>query len=333
MTGTEQGSPVATILGDRLCVKCAYNLRGQPVVREPHYGLILARCPECNTPAALQEYPLLGRWPGRIRVFVALAYAAAVVLAVAIALGMLGGFAAGIAGEGRQGAAQAIAEQWAAHVNAEEAEANSIVKSLPLYAQLYRDDTGRVLAYIWNPVDPEWWRTQDDRPAWATLLWPIVLENTRHLFAAAVVFFVYASAWAVLLLGARRPVMLGAWLVPLTIVLGFQVLEHLVDVSAAVNHNADSLARAEAMPAATTVVALVWTVFGGFGVWFGRPLARLGVRALLPPTLRGALAELWFTDGVALPTNTRAPRRLHTEAAPRGGGPGDAAHEHVRRPH
>lgn len=316
MTGTDQERPVSTILGDRLCVKCAYNLRGQPVVREAHYGLLIARCPECNTPAALQEYPLLGRWPGRIRVLVALAYAIVVMLAVALALGMLGGFSAGIAGEGRRGAAQAIAEQWAAHVNAKEAEGSSIAKSLPLYTQLYRDDNGRVNAYIWNPVDPEWWRAQDERPVWTTLLWPVVRENTRYIFLTAMVFFVYASAWAVLLLGARRPVMLVAWMVPLALVLCFQALEHVVDASAAVNHNANSLARADALPAATMVVALVWSIFGGLGVWFGRPLARLGVRALLPPTLRGALAELWFTDGVALPTNTRAPRRLHPEITP-----------------
>ena len=54
-------------------------------------------------------------------------------------------------------------------------------------------------------------------------------------------------------------------------------------------------------------------VCGGLGIRFGRPLARLGVRALLPPSMRGPLAELWFTDGKPLPTNTRTPRTLYPE--------------------
>jgi hypothetical protein len=37
------------------------------------------------------------------------------------------------------------------------------------------------------------------------------------------------------------------------------------------------------------------------GALTGRPLARLVVRALLPPRARGALAVLWLCDGRPLP--------------------------------
>ena len=61
--GTEER--LSVLVGDRLCTRCGYNLAGQPVLREPHYKLLIVRCPECADVASLQEYPLLGRWVGR----------------------------------------------------------------------------------------------------------------------------------------------------------------------------------------------------------------------------------------------------------------------------
>ena len=63
-SGTERRT-VSILVGDRLCTKCGYNLTGQPVLREPHYEMLIVRCPECGAVAALQEYPVLGRWAGR----------------------------------------------------------------------------------------------------------------------------------------------------------------------------------------------------------------------------------------------------------------------------
>ena len=56
---------VGIIQGDRVCLACGFNLCGQRIVREPRYNLLIARCPECGQAAALQEYPLLGRWVNR----------------------------------------------------------------------------------------------------------------------------------------------------------------------------------------------------------------------------------------------------------------------------
>ena len=58
-------TPLDTISGDRACASCGFNLFGQPITRESHYGLIIARCPECGSVAALQEYPALGKWTRR----------------------------------------------------------------------------------------------------------------------------------------------------------------------------------------------------------------------------------------------------------------------------
>ena len=64
-TGHPAEQRISTLVGDRLCIKCGYNLTGQHVLREPHYEMLIVRCPECATVASMQEYPLLGRWAGR----------------------------------------------------------------------------------------------------------------------------------------------------------------------------------------------------------------------------------------------------------------------------
>lgn len=56
---------VSTVVGDRCCTSCGFNLIGSPIVRESHYSMLIIRCPECGTCAAVQEYPLLGRWARR----------------------------------------------------------------------------------------------------------------------------------------------------------------------------------------------------------------------------------------------------------------------------
>jgi len=66
-TPTQPSLPhrVSVLVGDRFCATCGFNLVGQTVVREPHYHMLMVRCPECGTAAAMQEYPMLGRWANR----------------------------------------------------------------------------------------------------------------------------------------------------------------------------------------------------------------------------------------------------------------------------
>lgn len=62
---------VSQLVGDRPCAGCHFNLSGQTIVREPRYNMLIVRCPECGTPAALQEYPTLGRWAPRLAYLIA----------------------------------------------------------------------------------------------------------------------------------------------------------------------------------------------------------------------------------------------------------------------
>ena len=44
---------VARVDGTRPCLRCGHDLHGQSIVREPEYGLFIARCSECGTVAAM----------------------------------------------------------------------------------------------------------------------------------------------------------------------------------------------------------------------------------------------------------------------------------------
>src|SRR4051812_32614115 len=81
----------STVVGDRLCIRCGVNLVGQPIVREPVYGMFLIRCPECSTAASLQEYPLLGRWAGRLAALIAALWLLFVVATLLATTGIIGG--------------------------------------------------------------------------------------------------------------------------------------------------------------------------------------------------------------------------------------------------
>ena len=88
---------VSTLVGDRLCTKCGYNLTGQPVKREAHYDMLIVRCPECATVASLQEYPLLGRWAGRWAMLLAALWFGFVLLLALASAGILYGEAESVA--------------------------------------------------------------------------------------------------------------------------------------------------------------------------------------------------------------------------------------------
>ncbi len=63
----EQLETLAYLENDRFCEKCAYNLRGQPVRREPATQLLLCRCPECGSYAPANHVsPALNAWVRRL---------------------------------------------------------------------------------------------------------------------------------------------------------------------------------------------------------------------------------------------------------------------------
>ena len=84
---------IATIEVDRFCGRCGYNLRTQPVRREPRTELLLCRCPECGQFDAARDGATAGRvWLNRLGTAVSLAW---IVGLLGIVLG-IGGAQTGI---------------------------------------------------------------------------------------------------------------------------------------------------------------------------------------------------------------------------------------------
>ena len=75
---------LGVLSADRPCARCGFNLHGATIIREPHYQLVSARCPECGQLAALQEYPSLSAWTGRARLLFAAQFVAGALAAILV---------------------------------------------------------------------------------------------------------------------------------------------------------------------------------------------------------------------------------------------------------
>lgn len=329
MSSEQPQRPISTIQGDRLCVSCAYNLRGQPVQKEEHYGLFIARCPECGTPAAIQEYPMLGRWPGRIRVLLALCYISTLLVVLVGTCIAFAGLSSATPESATAELAEEIAEAWLDYEFAEHQAGRDAIAAngiSPWVRYISRDDEGRLIdndgriiqGDYWTIIGPTWWEdTGRDE-----VMWPMSKRIRRSLDISRdmVVFdllvaFSLGVFWAVLLIATRRRVLACLGFVPIAVTVFFAWLFAGDYAATSGGIFASTAAESGMLWSGFMVTGVLWIVASTLGLVFGRPIARLGVRALLPPTMRGAVAELWFTDGKPLPTGTRAPRTLYPEAA------------------
>lgn len=300
--GTEATESMVSILdGDRACLGCGYNLSGQPILREPHYDLLVVRCPECGKVAGIEEYPLLGRAAGRL---------AAAGLAIWILLCV--GFTAATAGA-LFGMTLALSEEilwplteelqrdfqsWSAeHVSAQN------VYALPRPEQRAAVDTwleacGGIDGFVnarggWlAAIDP-----------WASLFW----------VPMGAISFAVGAAWSVLLLGCSRRRLIAVALALVAVAAVFVASEILHSTSGRgtlwwsqmINQELASLASAPTRAVALALLALPFVL----GTWLGRSMARGIVRVLLPPKLRTPLGFLWIADQLPPPTTRGASSR------------------------
>ncbi len=124
------------IRADRACIGCGFNLYGQTVTKEEHYGMAITRCPECGTVAALQTYPAMSHWVNRFRALIAAVWVL-VLLGAFIAntmawVGMTQG-ASSLAGQHMSdiiGEANAVWEQERAAAKADAAKADAAQAAL-----------------------------------------------------------------------------------------------------------------------------------------------------------------------------------------------------------
>jgi len=275
---------VSTLLADRPCSKCLFNLVGQSIVRERRYGLLIVRCPECGTVASLQEYPLLGRWANR---WAALSAAAWLLAAVAVTIGLAGvilGFTVGTMETTSMPLQRVIASAFEEHQKAQGVPVNQV-------------------SGWWN-IDQSWWDVQDRRAlieAAGGLSKAIEWRGFVIWVIAFVVMFPLAAVWAV---GAahRRGWELALTYLPMLLIAAMFFSGAYLPGSRW--RGASELAAQTLWPVTLPICLVLAVLPLAVGAAFGRPFARLLVRLWLPPRLRVPLSFLWICDGKPPPKPT-----------------------------
>jgi hypothetical protein len=276
---------------DRPCARCGFNLFGQTIVREPHYGLIAARCPECGQLAALQEYPALGKWADRWAKALAALWIIALVGAMAAQFGPTLGLTVA--------AMEHVFENAGSEITARYITWEQQQQAGPPAAQ-----TNPGMFYgSWYTITEAWWEAERSRYIQDTgRVQPFNRLTITLYIVLAIISFTYGAFWSTVTLGARR---WGAFVLPLfpvgmaaAFAWSISLPEPNVPGFLTGREAAAELYRVPIFLGAITVIGLALIP----GVLLGRKLARLIVRLTLPPRMRGALAILWTRDGLPAPT-------------------------------
>lgn len=282
---------VSSLVGDRLCAKCGYNLMGQAVLREPYYNMLIVRCPECASVASVQEYPLLGRWANRWATLLA-------GLWLLIIVGLWIGTGAAIFGFSI-GTAETASWRYSSLLSQRYQEWTAAQAAASGAAQN---------AFNFNQNDWQTWWDQQDHAAlfaeaggWGSALhWSLL----SIWIPFAMVVFALGCMWAVIMLNRRwHGRLIGAALIMLVAVF-FSSIVYMEWQNEAAGFWWNS-GRRQIGPMVLGLSLLFGAMALCAGMLFGRPVVRGLIRLMLPPRLRHSLAMLWTVDGLVPPTRPR----------------------------
>lgn len=298
---------ISTLVGDRLCIACGYNLVGQPILRESHYDMLIVRCPECATVASVQEYPLLGRWANR---WAALLTAMWMVVMVVLWLGSsaaLFGFAVGSAELAADAYGEVIYERfnaWQTQQTASNALAAAtgaaVIPSPGAGGQVVvTRPGGRVVINNMSTSFSSWWQQQDRAGLLADaggLLGGFNIFVWYLWMWMAIAAAVLGVMWATIMI-ARGRAGLALWAFIIILTAGAIGLIPIIDWMSRPPSWTRQAASQQIGPLVMGLSffwGLFWLILG---MMIGRPIARALVLLLLPPRMRSTMAFLWLTDG------------------------------------
>jgi hypothetical protein len=317
-----QGSQITInqIRADRACIGCGFNLFGQTVTKEEHYGLAIARCPECGTVAALQSYPTMSHWVNRFRVILASFWIILLTALFAANTGGMIGFtvsAVDVASDDFGDIIGLAYEQWGLLQEEVNTPAN-VLAGTPATpsAPISAPGTTTIVtingvttingvaiggnSYRWQQVSEEWIEEELETTIDQTGgLWKNADKQFLYLaFPAAVIATIAGILWSILLLGAKRKQVL---LVPLAgcLIAGFLItgVNSSVGSSNYSNQIADWLYTPLIMP----MLLGTQFIFLAFGIFIGRKVARMLVVMALPVSARVPFSIFWTRDGLQVP--------------------------------
>lgn len=297
--------PLDVIAGDRPCAACGFNLHGQPITREPGSNLLFCRCPECGTAAALQEYPLLGRWAERLRFVVAALWLGLLLLGIGACVAAASACIEAGTAAGIETCSSAIMQRYTSYV-----ESLSVEEQTKLGAQI---NNGR-LVNIWNAsFDETWWSGQSleailaERAVSASILQRTIIRVTLIALLTLLPFGVLLSV-AMPHLRWRGRLLLVLLISACTAVVTYLSIIAQGAATYAVWYGPSSAwARIQEisfgsqfwrlLPAAAIIPLGLFV----FGLFLGRPIARWLVTYLVPPRARVPFAFLWRADNIPMP--------------------------------
>jgi hypothetical protein len=287
--GGEPPTPVGAIEADRYCLRCGANLRGQGVVREPHYDLHLARCPACDAVAPQHVHSRLQRWKDRWT-----AFGIALWLCL-LSLILLGGTATMLGLS--VGTAALVSNDWGTWIQLR-------------YEQSLPERATGVRRVRDNQAFEKWWAAQDPDVLFAEAGgWREALNwSGLHLWWLLGLGAAALGALAAVLMPALRWRGRIAWIAIVALLLGGVSAATLRLWVIVAQDDPWLIAAARVGPVlvpASVLVALAGTLAG---LVFGHGIARAVAGYLLPTRLRSSLAVLWTVDGLAAPPAGR-PRR------------------------
>jgi len=307
---------VSVLWGDRSCASCGFNLVGQRIVREGVYGMLLVRCPECNTAASLQEYPLLGRWAARWGAVLAAGWLLGLLMWGVLNVWACFQLSHSAVVEASSTLAREAVVRQVAHSKIELEEIKKTDPEFKSRTAFSLNFMATQVAEAYGTLDLSWWNAQD-----ADAMFQEVGGWRRGVNWGAAAVWVYGSVlgvgfgmvWAVALAHVRGwklmavPLVIAVFAVVMSLLPEARSLFYF-DPFAQYNRGggpwivAIAAVRATIEPIMLPASVVFCGLCMGVGVWIGRPVARLAVRALLAPRMRGTLAFLWLCDGKEPPT-------------------------------
>jgi hypothetical protein len=299
------------VVGHRRCVHCGYGLRGQPILRDEHYGLFLARCPECGRPSALDHVPVLARAARLWSLPAALLWAVVVIGILFASAGTLYGLVRATAEVGCEDYRRQL-DQWY------RADApDTVLPVPPVLRSAVRGTTIDVatvdgttvdltkIQTLIRPTGPvrvfnDWWSKQDPDALlasaggrWAATSW-VFLWIWLPLTVAGVTFGCF---WAVVMTRAsvrRRLATSVVLILPVVCFLGWPLAEWSQD---AYRWAGNAAASQLGPPILVTSVLVAWASLV-IGLLAGRRIARVILPRTLPFHRRRGLVLALLGEGI-----------------------------------
>ncbi len=261
---------------DLACVDCAYALRGQPIVRESVYGILIVRCPECGRvhPAGAGLDFVQTRKRSGVKVLTWWLF-------FLILITGTGGAFAGLA----QSTGFLASRTYALAIA--DAQRNELAPT-------------RSYSHVFDQINFQWWSTSPDRQSqiWTSLgewraapNW-IAVADIAYVIPIA---FVFAITWAIALphVNRRQLQVLGA----ISIVIGSIILAmYYAESMVALGLNWEyAMTLAEWRIGIWFAIATMFAALVVFecALLVSRPIARFVIATLAPRTVQNSLQELW----------------------------------------